>query len=172
MLFLFYFFTIKTLKPRTPPLSLHHGKFPLLLPPQHDLPSPWDKVFSPRSSKFKFRDTIFSKFANILQKCQTSVLASSSVGPPLVTKLLCPSLTKHWHFLRWTRETTIWFIFFGHWIWTQAWPRRNEVTLKRKKVPTFVYFIGRVSLFIRFDSLIQAWVVKVFSLLSEVGQGC
>ena len=90
MLFLFYFFTIKTLKPRTPPLSLHHGKLPLLLPPQHDLPIPWDKVFSPHSSKFKFRDTIFSKFANILQKCQTSVLASSFVGPPLVTKLLCP----------------------------------------------------------------------------------
>ena len=89
---------------------------------------------------------------------------------PWSLNYFAPSLTKHWHFLRWTRETTIWFIFFGHWIWTQAWPRRNEVNSKRKtNCPTFVYFIGRMSMFNRFDSLIQAWVVKVFSLLSEVG---
>ena len=59
---------------------------------------------------------------------------------PWSLNYFAPSLTKHWHFLRWTRETTIWFIFFDHWIWAQAWSRRNEVILKRKKLSHFCLF--------------------------------
>ena len=61
---------------------------------------------------------------------------------PWSLNYFAPSLTKHWHFLRWTRETTIWFMFFDHCIWTQAWPRRNEVTLKRKEKTAPLLFIS------------------------------
>ena len=140
LMFLSYFSTIKTLKPRIPPLSLHHGKSPLLLPPQHDLPIPWDKVFSPRSSKFKFGDTIFPNLQTFYKNVKPLFWHLPPSARPWSLNYFAPSLTKHWHFLRWTRETTIWFIFFGHWIWTQAWPRQNEVTLKRKKLSHFCLF--------------------------------